>query len=173
MKKLLMSFTLLLTGCVGLPENVKPVDHFNSDRYLGKWFEIARLDHSFERGLTKVSASYGLRDDGGIRVINRGFDAKKQQWQQAEGKAYFVDGKDLGYLKVSFFGPFYGAYVVLELDQENYQYSLVSGPDRSYLWILSRTPQMNPEMQKRLVEKAAQLGYDTSKLIFVEQDGGN
>lgn len=172
MKKLLMSFALLLTGCVGLPENVKPVDHFNADRYLGKWFEVARLDHSFERGLSKVSASYSLRDDGGIKVINRGYDAQKQQWKEAEGKAYFVNGKDLGYLKVSFFGPFYGAYVVVELDHEGYQYSLVSGPNKSYLWILSRTPQMNPEVQQRLVERAAALGYDTGKLIFVEQDGG-
>ena len=173
MKNFLMSFALLLTGCVGLPENVKPVDHFNADRYLGKWFEVARLDHSFERGLSKVSASYSLRDDGGIKVINRGYDAQKQQWKEAEGKAYFVHGKDQGYLKVSFFGPFYGAYVVVELDQEGYQYSLVSGPDKSYLWILSRTPQMNPEVQKRLVKRAAALGYDTGKLIFVEQDIGN
>lgn len=173
MKKLLMSFALLLTGCVGLPENVKPVDHFNADRYLGKWFEIARLDHSFERGLSKVNASYSLRDDGGIRVINRGYDAQKQQWKEAEGKAYFVNGKDQGYLKVSFFGPFYGAYVVVELDHEGYQYSLVSGPNKSYLWILSRTPQMHPEVQQRLVEKAAALGYDTGKLIFVEQVGGS
>lgn len=173
MKKLLMSFALMLTGCVALPENVKPVDHFNSDKYLGKWFEIARLDHSFERGLSKVSASYSLRDDGGIRVINRGYDVQKQKWKEAEGKAYFVNGSDQGYLKVSFFGPFYGAYIVVELDHEHYQYSLVSGPDKSYLWILSRTPQMNPEIQKRLVEKAAALGYDTGKLIFVEQDGGS
>lgn len=173
MKKILMSFALLLTGCVGLPENVKPVDHFNADRYLGKWFEIARLDHSFERGLSKVNASYSLRDDGGIRVINRGYDAQKQQWKEAEGKAYFVNGKDQGYLKVSFFGPFYGAYVVVELDHEGYQYSLVSGPNKSYLWILSRTPQMNPEVQQHLVEKAAALGYDTGRLIFVEQVGGS
>jgi len=168
MKTILMAFALLLTGCVGLPENVKPVDHFNSDRYLGKWYEVARLDHSFERGLSKVSASYSLRDDGGIRVINRGYDAQKQQWKEAEGKAYFVNGPDQGYLKVSFFGPFYGAYIVVELDHDNYQYSLVSGPDKSYLWILSRTPQMNQETQNRLVKKAASLGFDTSKLIFVE-----
>ena len=83
MKKFLMSFALLLTGCVALPENVKPVNHFNSDKYLGKWFEVARLDHSFERGLSKVSASYSLRDDGGIRVINRGYDTQKQKWKEA------------------------------------------------------------------------------------------
>lgn len=170
MIKILMAFTFLLTGCVGLPENVKPVDHFNADKYLGKWYEIARLDHSFERGLSRVSANYSLRDDGGIRVTNRGFDAYKQRWKEAEGKAYFVNGADQGYLKVSFFGPFYGAYVVVDLDRENYQYSLVSGPDKSYLWILSRTPQMNQEAQNRLVEKAAALGFDTGKLIFVEHD---
>ena len=170
MRNILVLFALMLTGCVGLPENVKPVDHFNADRYLGKWYEIARLDHSFERGLSKVSASYSLRDDGGIRVINRGYDAQKQKWKEAEGKAYFVNGKDQGYLKVSFFGPFYGAYVVAELDHEHYQYSLVSGPDKSYLWILSRTPRMDPETQKRLVEKAAALGFDTDKLIHVEHD---
>lgn len=133
MKIILMAFALLLTGCVGLPENVKPVDDFNADKYLGKWYEIARLDHSFERGLSKVSASYSLRDDGGIRVLNRGYDAQKQQWKEAEGKAYFMNGADQGYLKVSFFGPFYGSYIVFELDHENYQYSLVSGPDKSYL----------------------------------------
>ena len=173
MKTILISLALLLTGCVGLPEGVKPVDHFNLDRYLGKWYEIARLDHSFERGLSKVSASYSLRDDGGIRVINRGYDAKKQKWKDAEGKAYFVNGADQGFLKVSFFGPIYGAYIVVEFDHENYQYSLVSGPDRSYLWILSRTPQMDPVTLKRLVEKAAALGFDTGKLIFVEQGNGN
>jgi apolipoprotein D and lipocalin family protein len=169
-KKILMAFAVLLTGCVGLPANVKPVDHFNADKYLGKWYEVARLDHSFERGLSKVSASYSLREDGGIRVINRGYDAQKQQWKEAEGKAYFVNGAVQGYLKVSFFGPFYGSYIVFELDHDNYQYSLVSGPDKSYLWLLSRTPQMNQETQKRLVEKAAALGFDTGKLIFVEHD---
>lgn len=168
MNRIVTGLALLLAGCVGLPENVRPVDHFNPDRYLGKWYEIARLDHSFERGLSRVSASYSLRDDGGIRVINRGYDARKKRWKEAEGKAYFVNGADQGYLKVSFFGPFYGAYVVFDLDHEHYQYSLVSGPDKSYLWILSRTPRMNQETQKRLVEKAAALGFDTGKLIFVE-----
>lgn len=173
MKSILVAFALLLTGCVGLPENIKPVDQFNSNKYLGKWYEIARLDHSFERGLTNVNATYSMRDDGGIWVINRGYDAQKQQWKEAEGRAYFVNSPDQGYLKVSFFGPFYGAYVVVELDHEKYQYSLVSGPDKSYLWILSRTPQMDKETERRLVEKAAALGFDTGKLIFVEHDSRN
>lgn len=113
-------FTFVLGGCVKLPENVQPVTGFEPDRYLGTWYEIARLDHSFEEGLSKVTAEYSLRDDGGIRVINRGFSAEKNEWQEAEGKAYFVEDKDTGYLKVSFFGPFYGAYGIFELDKEDY-----------------------------------------------------
>jgi apolipoprotein D and lipocalin family protein len=168
MKKILIVLVLLLTGCVGIPENVKPVDNFKLEKYLGKWYEIARLDHRFERGLSRITADYSLRDDGGVRVLNRGYSAKENEWKEAEGKAYFVKGTDQGYLKVSFFGPFYGSYVVFELDHENYQYSLVCGPDKSYLWILSRTPEMKKDVQDKLVAKAAALGFDTSKLIFVD-----
>ncbi|MDD4019035.1 MAG: lipocalin family protein [Kiritimatiellae bacterium] len=168
MKKGLALLALLMTGCVGIPKNVKPVDHFKADKYLGKWYEIARLDHSFERGLTRVSAEYSLRDDGGIRVLNRGYSAGEGVWKEAEGKAYFVKGRDLGYLKVSFFGPFYGSYVVFELDRLNYQYSLVCGPNKSYLWILARGPKMDDSIKAALVAKASALGFDTSKLIFVD-----
>ncbi|MFC1684758.1 lipocalin family protein, partial [Pseudomonadota bacterium] len=131
---------LLLTGCLGMPDTVKPVNNFELNRYLGKWHEIARLDHSFERGLEKITAEYSMRDDGGVSVINRGYSVEKDEWKVAEGKAYFVDDEDIGYLKVSFFGPFYGSYVVFEIDQEGYEYAFVSGPDRSYLWLLSRNP---------------------------------
>lgn len=168
MKNILAILALLLAGCVGIPENVKPVDNFKLEKYLGKWYEIARLDHSFERGLTRISADYSLRDDGGVRVLNRGYSAKENAWKEAEGKAYFVNRPDQGYLKVSFFGPFYGAYVVFDLDQASYQYALVCGPDKSYLWILSRTPEMKKDVKDRLVTKATALGFDTSKLIFVE-----
>ena len=161
---------LLLTGCVGIPDNVKPVDHFKLESYLGKWYEIARLDHSFERGLSRVTASYSLRDDGGLRVINRGYSAKDNKWKEAEGKAYFVQGSDQGYLKVSFFGPFYGSYIVFELDHDNYQYSLVAGPDKSYFWILAREPQIKDDIKDILIGKAASLGFDTSKLIYVDHD---
>ena len=112
---------LFLTGCVGIPENVKPVDHFELDKYLGKWYEIARLDHSFERGLTQVTADYSLLDDGGVRVLNRGYSVKNNSWKEAEGKAYFVKGPDQGYLKVSFFGPFYSSYIVFDLYHDKYQ----------------------------------------------------
>jgi len=168
MKILLMLSVLFLAGCVGIPENVKPVDHFSLERYLGKWYEIARLDQPFERGLNRVTADYSLRGDGGIRVLNRGYSARENAWKEAEGKAYFVNESDRGYLKVSFFGPFYGSYVVFELDHENYQYSLVCGPDKSYLWILARTPEIKKDIKDKLVAKAAALGFDTGKLIFVD-----
>jgi apolipoprotein D and lipocalin family protein len=111
MKKLWLLFFLLLTGCVGKPDNVEPVENFKLEKYLGTWYEIARLDHSFERGLTQISANYSLRDDGGVKVINRGYLADENKWKEAEGKAYFVQEPNIGYLKVSFFGPFYGSYM--------------------------------------------------------------
>lgn len=160
---------LLLAGCVGIPEHVQPVDHFSLKRYLGKWYEIARLDHSFERGLTRVTAEYSLRDDGGVRVLNRGYSAQADKWKEAEGKAYFVNGPDQGYLKVSFFGPFYASYIVFGIDHENYQYALVCGPDKSYLWILSRSPEVQPGVRDKLVAQAAAAGFDTGRLIFVDQ----
>lgn len=170
MKKLSLWLTLLITGCVGIPDQVKPIDNFKVHNYLGKWYEIARLDHSFERGLTHITAEYSLRDDGGLRVVNRGYVTKEGKWKEAVGKAYFVNEPDKGYLKVSFFGPFYGSYIIFDLDQENYQYSLVCGPDTTYLWILSRTPVIEAAVKKRLVEKAASLGFDTSKLIYVTHE---
>jgi apolipoprotein D and lipocalin family protein len=169
MKKIFAALLLLLTGCTGIPENVRPVEHFNLEKYLGKWFEIARLDHSFERGLTHVSATYSLREDGSVRVLNRGYSAQKKQWQEAEGKASFVGRTDQGHLKVSFFGPFYGSYIIIELDHAQYQYALICGPDRSYLWLLARTPTISSEVKNQLIAQAASLGFDTNALIFVDQ----
>jgi apolipoprotein D and lipocalin family protein len=169
MNKLWIMAALLLAGCVSKPENIEPVGNFNTQKYLGKWYEIARLDHSFERGLDHVTAEYSLRDDGGLKVLNRGYNKEKSEWKDAEGKAYFVEKPDLGYLKVSFFGPFYGPYIVFDLDQDNYTHSMISGPNKSYLWLLSRTPTMDQATKKRLVDKAQALGFDTSKLIYVDQ----
>jgi apolipoprotein D and lipocalin family protein len=163
--------TVLSMGCVGVPENIKPVESFEANRYLGKWYEIARLDHSFERGLTKVTATYSQREGGGLQVVNQGWSAKYRTWKSATGKAFFVQDPGRGYLKVSFFGPFYGSYIVFDLDRAGYQYALVAGPDKSYLWLLSRTPTMNPDKQRELIAKAKALGFDTTKLVFVEQDG--
>jgi len=168
MRRLSIAWIFFLTGCVGIPDNVKPVDDFRLEKYLGKWYEIARLDHSFERGLTRVTAEYSLREDGGIRVLNRGYSEKDKEWKEAEGKAYFVQRTDQGYLKVSFFGPFFGSYIVFELDHENYRYALVSGPEKSYFWILARSPEIEKNLRDTLIAKAAARGFDTSKLIFVE-----
>lgn len=166
MTALLMS--VLQSGCAGAPDGIEVVTEFELDRYLGTWYEVARLDHRFERGMTNVTANYSMRDDGGVRVLNRGFKTKKGEWDEAEGKAYFVGNSDVGQLKVSFFGPFYGGYNIVELDQEDYQYALVAGPDRDYLWILSRTPELNPETLDALVDKARSLDFPTDELIFVD-----
>ncbi|MCE7577593.1 lipocalin family protein [Aliivibrio fischeri] len=160
---------MMLNGCLGMPKGVEPVTGFELNRYLGTWYEIARLDHSFEDGLSQVSAECSINEDGNVKVINRGFSDQDQQWSEALGKAKFVDGSDEGYLKVSFFGPFYGSYVVFELDKENYQYAFVSGPDLDYLWLLSRTKKVNQEVIERFVSTAQSLGFKTNELIFVEQ----
>ena len=166
MKKILILFVLLATGCVSIPDNITPVTSFQIERYLGKWYEIARLDHRFERGLTQISAEYSMRPDGGLKVLNRGYSKEKQEWSEAEGRGYFVQSPNEAYLKVSFFGPFFGSYIVFELDTVNYQYALISGPDKSYFWLLARTPTIDDNLKKKLIAKAAALGFDTTKLIF-------
>ena len=153
-----------------MPDGVQPVDGFEVNRYLGKWYEIARLDHSFERGLKNVTAEYSLREDGGIRVINSGLSTKNNEIKNAEGKAYFANNHDQGYLKVSFFGPFYGSYVIFELDKEDYQHAFVTSYSKSYLWLLSRTPTVSKELVDRFVNRAGELGFNIDDLIFVEHD---
>ena len=163
-----MGLTILLAGCTGMPEGVTPVKNFNAERYLGTWYEIARLDHSFERGLEQVTAEYEMREDGGIRVTNRGVETKNGERKEAEGKAYFVNKPNEAHLKVSFFGPFYSSYVVYELD-EDYQYAFISGYNQDYLWLLSRTPQVSPELKERFEAKAKALGFASEQLIWVKQ----
>lgn len=171
MKKLILTiWSLLLTGCLGYPTSVEPVTHFDLNRYLGKWYEIARLDHSFERGLQKVSAEYSLREDGGVKVKNIGFSSEKNKWSEATGKAFFVREINEGYLKVSFFGPFYGSYVIFELDKDNYQYAFVCSSDYSYLWFLSRTPTVSNELKEKFKKRANELKFNTQNLIWVNQE---
>lgn len=165
LKKIFLLVCVLLTACVGDADKYPTVTGFEVGRYLGTWYEIARFDHSFERDLDKVSADYSLREDGGLKVVNRGFDTKKQKWHEAIGKAYFVQTPDIARLKVSFFGPFYGAYNVIELDKKDYNYVLITG-GKDYLWILSRSPQLSPDIQAQLIAKAQSLGFDTSKLLY-------
>lgn len=158
---------LLLSACTGKPVGVEPVKNFELDAYLGTWYEIARLDHSFERGLSQVTAQYSLRDDGGVDVLNQGYNAESGDWKTANGKAYFVNESDEGFLKVSFFGPFFGSYIVFDTDYT--QYAFVSGPNTGYLWFLSRTPTVSPELFERFKAQAKQLGFDTTQLIEVSQ----
>lgn len=142
---------------------------FDVQRYLGTWYEIARLDHSFERGLDSVTATYSLNDDGTIRVLNRGYRVAESAWDEAEGVARFVGEESTGHLKVSFFGPFYASYVVFGLDQENYEYAFVSGFNNNYLWLLARTPETSAELKQRFVQRAGELGFAVDELLFVDQ----
>jgi len=163
MRRLFALFFLALTGCVAIPEGLSVVKPFDASRYTGQWYEIVRLDHSFERGLSKVSATYTTNHDGTIKVVNRGYNAAKGKWQEAEGVAKFVGERDIGALKISFFGPFYGSYNIIELDPD-YQYSLVTGPDRNYLWLLARTPTLPFETRERLIKQAKDLGFAVETL---------
>ncbi|AWB68277.1 lipocalin [Saccharobesus litoralis] len=166
MRLLLFTFVLLLCSCTGLPNNVTPINNFQLQRYLGTWYEIARLDHSFERGLSQVSASYSMRSDGGVRVLNKGFNSEDGRWQQAEGKAYFVQDETTGHLKVSFFGPFYASYTIFELDA-NYQTAFVAGYSKDYLWLLARTPQVDERTKQKFIQNAKDKGFATEQLIWL------
>ncbi len=167
---LLILVATTVLGCTSVPKGLEPVSGFDGDRYMGKWYEIARLDHSFERNLSNVSAMYTAKENGEIAVLNRGYNEKSGEWKQIEGKARFAGDEAIGSLKVSFFGPFYGGYHVIELEKVNYSYAMVSGPSLSYLWILSRTALMDEAIYSRLETQAAELGFDTTKLIRVKHD---
>ena len=169
MKRSLWLFLLGLCSCAQIPEGIVAIKGFDANRYLGTWYEIARLDHSFERGLINVSATYSLKEDGSLRIVNRGFDPKLNRWKEAEGRARFISGSDLGRLKVSFFGPFYGGYNIFALDERNYSYALICGNTKSYLWILARQPELSETVLASLTQKAKSLGFDTDALIYVAQ----
>lgn len=173
MRAVLMFLCVALTNaaCASTPVDAVPVANLDGDRYLGTWYEIARLDHSFERGLNEVTATYSRRDDGGIKVENKGCKAEKSEWSEATGKAYFTNGETTGQLKVSFFGPFYGKYIVFDLDEKDYGYAYVSGGSTKYLWLLSRTQDVSEARRSDFISKAQALGYDTDGLIWVEHDG--
>jgi len=173
MKKLLLllalAFTLMFTGCKTYekPEKVTPVENFKLSEYLGTWYEIARLEHRFEKGMEAITATYSMREDGGVKVLNKGYKTKEKEWSDAEGKAYFVGSSDKGFLKVSFFGPFYGSYIVMDTDYKTY--TMISGPDLSYFWILSRTPTLDEKILNRLLAQAKEAGFDTSVFIYPDQ----
>lgn len=161
----------LVAGCAstGPPPGVTAVTPFDVKRYEGRWYELARLDHAFERGLTDVSATYTLQSDGSVRVVNRGYAPATGQWREAVGRAQFTGAPTTGSLKVSFFGPFYGGYHVAALDP-GYRWALVVGPDTRYAWILARDKQMDAAQRDAIVARAQALGVDTSALIWVTHE---
>ena len=184
----------LLISCTGTPDNIRPITHFSVDTYLGTWYELARLDHGFERGLEQVSANYSVREDGGIRVLNKGLNSEEQTWQQAEGKAFLMAEDNIGHLKVSFFGPFYGSYIIFELGHDDslklerqladsnaaaateqlssdnqHAYAFVSGHNKKYLWLLARQPQVSDQLKEHFLEQAQLLGFAADELIWVKQ----
>ena len=161
---------LFITGCTGVAQGIKPVSELDMAQYQGKWYEIARLDHRFERGMSSVTANYTLKPDGYVEVINKGYVDEEQTWKQAIGKAKFVGDKKNGHLKVSFFGPFYGSYVVFELDKKNYQYAYVTSYNKDYLWLLSRTPTVSKERLTHFINTTKSYGFDTEALIYMKHN---
>ncbi len=168
-------FIFIMTTLTGINHKWDTVDKstvssLDLNRYLGKWYEIARFDHSFERNLVGTTAYYSLNDDGTIRVVNSGYkDSLTGKFKEAIGKARRKDTIHQGVLEVSFFWNFYSDYLVLELDSVNYSYALVGSKSDKYLWILSRTPQMNQKDIFFLWNRIRERGYDPDELIWVEQ----
>lgn len=163
-------FTIFhFSSCVSIPEGATAVKPFDKEKYLGQWYEIARYDFKFERGLDHVTATYSIKDEHTIKVDNKGYRPAKQKWEQSIGKAKFVGDENEARLKVSFFGPFYAGYNVIAIDPD-YQYALVVGNNLDYLWLLSRSKTMPQQVKEDYLAKAKALGYDTSKLVWTKQE---
>ena len=165
----LLAFAILGAGCAGSAKSYRGVEGFQKERYLGKWYEVARLDFAFERGLNNTTAEYAPAGEGKISVLNRGYDARKDKWKTASGKARFRGADTVGELEVSFFGPFYGEYNVIALDS-GYQHALIAGSSTEYMWILSRTPSLPDDVRRNYLGMAQSHGFDTTKLIWVRHD---
>jgi apolipoprotein D and lipocalin family protein len=161
--------SIMLSSCASNTRLLQPVANFDSNRYLGVWYEIARLPHRFEKNLVAVSTTYALRKDGAINVLNQGYDTVAKKWKSAKGRAYFKRDSNTALLKVTFFWPFYGDYKVISLDTAGYAYSVVTSGTFDYLWILSRNPELDDETLKRLIHYAETSGFDVSRLEYVSQ----
>jgi len=153
-----------------MQNNVSPVCDFELNSYLGWWYEIARLDRSFEQDFVKLTDEFVLRKKNIVSVVNQEFLNKDNEWSAANSKAYFVNSVGEGYLKVPFFGPFYGSYVIYELYKECHQYAFVSGPDLSNLWLLSRTKNVSAEIVSSFIQQAKNFEFHTNDLIMVNQN---
>lgn len=170
-----MKTTLLITAffmfysCTTIPKGATAVKPFDKEKYLGKWYEIARLDFKFEKDLNNTTAEYSIKEDGKIKVDNKGYNYKTKKWKQAIGKAKFVENDDVAKLKVSFFGPFYSGYNVVAIDKD-YKYALIFGKNTDYMWILSRETTLPEEVKNNYLKLAKEIGYKTDDLIWVEHD---
>jgi apolipoprotein D and lipocalin family protein len=167
-KPVTLLLAILATACLGPRHDIPAVTGFDAQRYLGLWYEIARLPHGFEKDLIAVTADYRQNTDGTIAVVNRGYHPAKQKWSEAIGIARLPDGPSVGRLKVSFFRPFYADYRVIAMDAD-YRWAMVTTNRLTYLWILSRSPEMDPALTGRLIAQARDFGFDTAALIMVDQ----
>lgn len=158
---------IIVSACTSPPKGIEPINNFRANDYLGTWYEIMRLDHYFERDLSNVTAYYSLRDDNNINVLNKGFNEKKCEWKEVRGIAKFIKDESVGSLAVSFFWPIYGGYHIIAIDEKNYSYAMITGSNKEYLWILSRTPNLEEEILNELINKAKKLGFKTNELIRV------
>lgn len=167
---IIISVAGLVSSCgASIPKNAKAVENFDLNRYLGSWYEIARFDFRFERDMNNVMAQYSLNEKNDVDVLNSGYNYKKEEWVSANGVAKFRGNKNIAALKVSFFGPFYSGYNVIALD-DDYKYALVAGKSLDYLWILSREKSIPEDIKEEYLSIAQEIGYDTSKLIWVEHN---
>jgi apolipoprotein D and lipocalin family protein len=160
---------LTMHSCKSIPKGATAVKPFDRDKYLGKWYEIARMDFMFEKNLSNVTATYTLRNDGLINVDNKGYDFLKGKWKESIGKAKFAADKNEAKLKVSFFGPFYAPYNVIAID-DDYRYALVAGKNLNYLWILSREKTIPAKVRSAFIKQSQSLGYDVHQLVWTKQD---
>lgn len=169
-KSSIFLLAIIVSACTSPPKGIKPIHNFRANDYLGTWYEIMRLDHPFERGLSNVTAHYSLRDDNNINVLNKGFNEEKCELKEARGIAKFIQDKSIGSLAVSFFRPIYGGYHIIAIDEKNYSYAMVTGSNRKYLWILSRKSSLEEEVLTKLINKANTLGFKTDELIKVKHN---
>ncbi|MCK9329712.1 MAG: lipocalin family protein [Candidatus Cloacimonetes bacterium] len=158
-----------LCSCATIPKGAVAVKNFDKEKYLGKWYEIARKDFKYERNLNNTTAEYSLNKNGTIKVLNKGYNTIKKEWTQVTGKAKFIDKENIGMLKVSFFGPFYSGYNVIAID-DDYKYALVAGASHKYLWFLSRDTTMPIKIKNKYLKLAKEIGYDTTDLIWVQHN---